>query len=529
MNVRTDPTAMRVLVFAPFGRDGELAARVLEATGVWVEVCASTDELCEGIKAGAAALILTEESLTAATEKRLREVIDSEPPWSDLPLILCATTGEASRAVSLRVRAFERAQNVVVLERPMQARTLVAAVHAALRARARQCEVRDLVAGLEAARRSAEEASRSKDEFLAMVSHELRTPLNAILGWSKLLADGNLAAPQQAKARATIERNAVAQAKLIDELLDVARILSRKLEVHKRRIALAPVVEAALEATRHLGEAKRVTPVADLDPAVEILADPDRMVQIVTNIVGNAIKFSHPDGKVEVKLVRDGANAKLTVRDEGAGIHPSFLPHVFDRFRQEDGSRTRKHGGLGLGLAIVHHLVDLQGGKVFADSEGQGRGATFTISLPLAAEDAPRSVTMTGRSAMSRVLEGLRVVVVDDDIDAVELVAAILEGAGAEVTIATNAANAFAAVQAAPPAVLVSDIAMPGDDGYALVERIRRLDEAQGRDVPAIAVTAFSRSEDRAHALRSGFDAHLAKPIDPAELVSLVASLSTRE
>jgi signal transduction histidine kinase/ActR/RegA family two-component response regulator len=526
-----DPLVELVLVFAPIGRDGELSAQILQRAGLWTKTCGTLEDLCKAVEAGAAVAIVTEEALSAEALERVSTVLAGQPKWSDLPIVLCSTGGDVARVNALRARALDGLGNAMVIERPMQTRTLLAAVHAGLRARRRQLALRDVVVELERSRSEAEEANRTKDEFLAMVSHELRTPLNAILGWSRMLTAGRLGEEQKARAITTIERNAVAQARLIDELLDVSRIISRKLRLSLRALDWRALVEATAHSMRPAAEAKGLTLAIVVDPEpLPIMGDSDRLAQVVSNLLGNAIKFTPSGGRIDVTLMHgEGGAAQLSVRDDGIGIREEFVPYVFDRFRQADGSRTRTHGGLGLGLAIVRHLVELHGGQVSVESEGVGKGTTMTVTIPLLAEGALGTRPSDRPAASAQpTLAGIHVVVVDDEQDARDLVTAVLEQAGAIVTSVGSVEEAMHAIAERPPSLLVSDIGMPGEDGYALIARLRALPAEAGGRVPAVAVTAFTRDDDRARALRAGFTAHVAKPIDPAELVTLVSNVTTR-
>jgi signal transduction histidine kinase/DNA-binding NarL/FixJ family response regulator len=390
-------------------------------------------------------------------------------------------------------------------------------------------ETTDRVAAL----RAAESASSAKDDFLATASHELRTPLNAILGWARLLQSGELDAAAVARAIDIIDRNANAQVRLIEDILDGSRIISGKLQLEIRPLDMTVLVNAALDAVRAAAEAKRIALTTRLDPAAaRVVGDPDRLQQVIWNLVTNAIKFTPKDGTVDVSLQRVGTDIELRVRDSGEGIAAEFLPHVFERFRQADGSTTRRHGGLGLGLALVRHLVEAHGGAVRAASEGPGRGATFAITLPVqavfaeAALDAPPGPAVDAaflpRAAH---LSGVRVLVVDDEGDARDLVATALSARGAAVTTASSAAEALVRLAGGSFAAMVSDVGMPDVDGYELVARVRAATQAQGVRLPAVALTAYSREEDRRRAMEAGFDAHVAKPVDPSRLVEVVAAL----
>jgi signal transduction histidine kinase/uncharacterized protein with PIN domain len=387
------------------------------------------------------------------------------------------------------------------------------------------------------ARQQAEEANRTKDEFLATLSHELRTPLNAMLGWAQLLRTGQLDQPTSHRALETIERNAKVQAQLISDLLDVSRIITGKLRLDLIPVELPLAVEAALDSVRPAADAKEIVIGVDLDPAAPpIMGDSDRLQQVMWNLLSNAIKFTPRGGRVEVRLRSARESVEIAVRDSGAGIRPDFLPYVFDRFRQAESTLTRSHGGLGLGLSIVRHLVEMHGGTVEAASDGEGKGATFTVRLPVRAVApgpgpgvaAPRRVAQPVE-VQAVDLAGLLVVVVDDEPDARDLLREVLEACGAEVTAAASAAEALAVIERARPDVLVSDIGMPGEDGYSLMRRVRARESVAEGHLPAAALTAYARPEDRSLALAAGYDLHLAKPIDPGELAAAVARLAARD
>ncbi len=374
----------------------------------------------------------------------------------------------------------------------------------------------------------AEENNRLKDEFLATVSHELRTPLTAILGWARMLRTHPELAP---KAFQVIERNADAQAKLIEDILETSRIVTGKIRLHLARVDPNDIVQAAVDAMRPTADAKSVTLDVALDRDVATLAgDPDRLRQVVLNLLVNAVKFTPGAGRVAVRTDATRRSlVEITVADTGKGITADFLPHVFERFRQAEGSTTRQHGGLGLGLAIVKHLVELHGGTICAASEGEARGATFTVRLPvraiaLPAERAP--VAEGAPSSPAARLDGVRVLIVDDEPDARELVAMVLHDAGAETREADSAAAAIEALEQEVADVLVSDIGMPLQDGYTLLRDLRSRRPEQGGRMPALALTAFTRGEDVDRALEVGFQLHLAKPVEPAILVAAVHRLA---
>jgi PAS domain S-box-containing protein len=390
-----------------------------------------------------------------------------------------------------------------------------------------------------AARIQAEHASRMKDEFLATLSHELRTPLNAILGYAHLLRAGTIDPQEMQSALEVIERNARSQTQIIEDLLDMSRIVSGKIRLDVQRVDLSTVVTTAIDALRPAAEGKGVRLIAVLDPLVgPVRGDPARLQQIVWNLLSNAIKFTPKGGKVQVALERVNSHAEIVVSDTGEGIKPDFLPYVFDRFRQADPSSTRRHGGLGIGLSIVKQLTELHGGTVRAKSPGPGQGSTFVVDLPVSAahEDDqqsaarvhPRAETASPDPCERIDLSGLRVLVVDDEPDARQLISRILESCHAEVRSAASMDEALTAMSAQRPDVLISDIGMPEHDGYELIGAIRRLPAEAGGTVPAAAITAFARSEDRRRAMLAGFQTHIAKPVEPIELITVIASLAGR-
>jgi PAS domain S-box-containing protein len=395
----------------------------------------------------------------------------------------------------------------------------------------------ELLTRTQAARAEAEAANRAKDDFLTTLSHELRTPLNAVYGWAAMLQSGQMDESTRARAIDAIMRNANAQVQLIDDLLDVSRIASGKLRLDPRPLEPRPVIEAAVEAVRPAALAKGIRLDMDLDPkAVAIIGDPNRLQQVVWNLLSNAVKFTPRGGSVRVALRERDSHVEIEVSDSGIGITPDLLPHVFERFRQGDSSSTRLQGGLGLGLTLVKQLVELHGGTVTAESRGVGQGATFTVLLPLRVAGHPdtpasaRSWTAEDLAPASSVggLHGVRVLAIDDDHDGLALIAAILGQAGATVALGHSAAEGFDMFVAEPPDVLISDVEMPDEDGYSLIRRIRTLEPARGGRVPAIALTAYGRREDRLRSIAAGFSMHVPKPVDPSELRTLVASLSSR-
>ena len=385
------------------------------------------------------------------------------------------------------------------------------------------------------ARREAETANRAKDEFLATLSHELRTPLNAIVGWTRMLLDGTMDVRSTTRALEVIDRNAHLQAKLVEDILDVSRIITGGLRLNLQPTDLGSVIGAALDGVRPAAEAKQVRLRSRLAPTARLTqGDPQRLQQIVWNLLANAVKFTPAGGLVEVELVDAGDSVQIRVQDDGAGIDPTFLAHAFDRFRQADASVSRQHGGLGLGLAIVRHLVELHGGTVRAESQGAGKGATFTVELPRigtelasASPGEHRQANTVDRSGLNQVvsLRGCRALVVDDEEDARDLIATILTTAGANVRMASSTFEALQQLDASRPDVLLADIGMPGSDGYALIREVRRREVQTGQHLPAAAVTAYAGNHERERALAAGFDRHVSKPISPAAIVAAVFSM----
>ena len=399
-----------------------------------------------------------------------------------------------------------------------------------------EAELERLLASEKQSRAQAEEASRLKDEFLAVVSHELRSPLNAITGWASLL----LMRKQDEQTKHAIEtilRNAQNQTQLIADLLDVSRIVTGQLRLNVRSFKIIPVIEAAIEVVRPAADAKSIRVETILDPSAgPVAGDPDRMQQILWNLLSNAVKFTPKDGRIQVRLQRINSHVEVAVSDNGRGIDAALLPFIFERFRQGDSSTTREHGGLGLGLAIVRHLVELHGGVVYAYSDGPGKGTEFVIQLPImisaraseAGEERIHPSVGENLSGSVPALAGLRVLVVDDERDAREIVSVILGEAGAEIATASNTREALDLIDKWKPDILISDIGMPGQSGYDLIRMVRMLPADKGGQIPAIALTAYARTQDRLKILSAGFQMHVPKPIEPIELATVVASLAKR-
>ena len=403
-----------------------------------------------------------------------------------------------------------------------------------------EAEREQLLAGERAARAESENQSRMKDEFLATLSHEIRTPLNAILGWSQIMR-ASMDPQDIASGLEVIERNARAQSQIIEDLLDMSRIISGKVRLDVQRVDLSTVVQSAVDTARPTAEAKGVRLQSVIDPlhGVAVSGDANRLQQVLWNLISNAIKFTPRNGLVRVVLERVNSHLEISVIDTGEGIKPDFLPYVFDRFRQADASTTRRHGGLGLGLSIVKQLVELHGGSIRVNSAGLGQGTTFIVALPLLVmhvEPVPEPERRhpragPGSSGMTdscRDIAGLRILVIDDEPDARALVKRLLEDCDALVTSTGSVNEAVRLIETGNFDVLVSDIGMPGEDGYSLIRRVRQLDKGKGGDIPAIALTAYARAEDRVKAVAAGFQMHVAKPVEPVELVTMVAGVAGR-
>jgi PAS domain S-box-containing protein len=470
--------------------------------------------------------VLTEESLASETDETAREVRRAFVGMRGLavPIVLDGRKlGVLVLATGDEYRAYD-ADDVRVTEE-LAHRAAITVEHARLFELARQ------------ERDRAEEANRSKDEFLATVSHELRTPLTAILGWTSILRTHSLPPEKQTRALETVERSARAQAQIVDDLLDISRIVAGRMRLDMQPVKLAPVVETALDAVRPSAAARNIQLELQLEAGVgPVQGDAQRLQQVAWNLLTNAIKFTPDGGRVTARLRRVEEHVELRVTDSGKGIEPAFLPHVFELFRQADGGSTRRYGGLGLGLAIVRHLVELHGGTVQAHSEGEGHGSTFTLRLPLiaargAAGASPGATSMLVDPSLAAYLpdlSGVRVLVVDDEQGTRELLRALLEDRGAVVSSASTAAEGLEQLQRAPPDLLVSDIGMPDVDGYSFIRQVRALPPAQGGQVPAAAVTASTRPEDRTRVLSAGFQVYVPKPVDPIELVMALANLINR-
>jgi signal transduction histidine kinase/ActR/RegA family two-component response regulator len=542
----------RVLLLAPTGRDASMTSKFLAEGGMLAETCDGMRELCGKLSVGAGAALISEEALTPEAMRCLVQALAEQPQWSDFPLLILTGGGGVMPSNLGTLQALSEVSNMTLIERPTRVITLVSATRSALCARRRQYQVREHLAEeqrareersqlleeavaaqrqAEASRAQAEAANRAKDVFLATLSHELRTPLTAVLGWARMLRRLKMDEETVQHGIHIIERNAEAQNQLIQDLLDVSRIITGKLHLEVRPVELTPLIKAAVESVQQAAEAKSIELSVEFEGETCLVrGDPDRLQQVIWNLLSNAIKFTPKGGSVRVTLGREGSDARLMVRDTGQGISRDFLPHVFERFRQADGSTTRTHGGLGLGLAIVRHLVEQHGGSVSVESDGEQQGSTFYVNLPITAvneralEQRVREEHASETQPLAASpLDGLRVLVVDDQADARELISMVLREAGAKAVTAASASDALESFKGAKPDVLISDIGMPGEDGFMLINRVRSLAPEEGGAVPAIALTAYATEEDRQRALAAGYDNHVSKPVEPGELIEAVA------
>ena len=536
---RDSSNRRRVLVLAPRGRDAVVIEHVLSGLDIAVEVCANLAELTAGLGDETTAAILTEESLNEEGASLLQHWIESQPPWSDFPFVVLATRQPARRSVRAAA-ALARLGNEVLLERPLNADTLVSAANSAMRSRRRQYDARRQLEQFEAvalenqrlfeaerrARAEAEAANRATDDFLATLSHELRTPLSAILGWTYVLQRRRAELGELARGIDTIQRNANSQARLIEDLLDMSRIVAGKVSLELQTVVPSQLIEQVVSSLLPSAQSKRIELVTVLDAALApITGDPQRLLQVFRNLIANALKFTPDGGVVRVEAAVEGETLVVMVVDNGVGISADFLPHVFERFRQADGSTTRSQGGLGLGLAIVSRLVELHGGSIAALSDGIGKGATFTVRLPPIETAQPTHEAANDAEhdppAVPKRILNLRILLVEDDPDGREMVRQLLVDEGGEIVAVDSAMQALLALRDGLFDLIVSDIGMPEIDGYEFMKRIRDT----GNPIPAIALTAFARPEDKARALEVGYSAHISKPVEPPALIAAVAGV----
>jgi signal transduction histidine kinase/ActR/RegA family two-component response regulator len=512
----------RVLVTLPTGRDAELVCEMLGRIRIH---CHSVDpnRLADEIREGAGALLIAEEALSDDVFQRLEEVLREQPVWSDLPIVVFSSSN--SNAEDLLQRLSGRF-NATIVERPIRITMLISAARGALRARQRQYQARDLLSQLK-------QADQQKDLFLATLSHELRTPLNSIIGWIHILHQRGVGDPDIQHALNVIGRNACAQSEMIADILFISRVITGKVELAMAPVQMESVVATSIDIIRPSAEAKKIEINFDTSSytASPVEGDPERLQQIVLNLLTNAVKFTSEGGKIDVALSQKGNDIEIEVRDNGLGIDPEFLPYIFERFRQADSRQTRRVGGLGLGLAIVSHLVELHGGSVTAYSEGKNKGSRFVITLPMIEAGrtdpqamAPPALPSNGYDQLP--LQGLRILVIEDDPDSRDMLETILRFHGAEVSGAKDVVAGFDTFVTMRPDVLVSDVGLPELDGYDLIRRIRALPDVQGGKTPAIALTGYVSMQDQSLALSAGYQEHLPKPIDTDKLIDSILKLA---
>ena len=541
------PEDLRVLLLTPTGSDATNATEVLNEANFWVKPCKNVSELCGFLTEGAAALLIAEEALTCDETPGLLELLSAQPTWSDIPLIIIGSL-EYNRNVT-PLSLFNESTNLTVLARPLTPLVLISSLKTALRARLRQYEIKYLLSEREKnlrareialaaekfARQEAEKANCMKDEFLATVSHELRNPLNGILGFAQLLRRGKRTPEDHANGLEIIERNARSQAALIDDLLDISRITAGNLRLKKDNHDLSIILKLALDSVGPMAVAKEVTFQSDIDEgSFPLLCDAARVQQIIWNLLTNAVKFSKKGGTVSITLSRHLKNVYLVVQDTGAGIAKEFLPYVFERFRQEHQKINRSVMGLGLGLSIAKQLTEMQNGTLKATSDGEGKGATFTLTFPLNNTSSALKQSITKDIVTipdylelvgSASLTGIDILAVDDEEDSRSLLKNILEECGAKVRVASSAAEALSFFRESAPDILLSDLGMPIEDGYALIAKVRSLSVRDGGKVPAIALTAFAQSSDKQKTLSAGFQSHIVKPVSASELTETIYDL----
>jgi signal transduction histidine kinase len=518
MALDSNPAEERVLILAPVGRDATIACDVLSRAGMAAEICGGIDALCEAIVAGAGVALLTEEALTQSTTQLLLKSCERQPPWSDMPLVVLTTSGHATGANFRMLQTLAQYGNVTVLERPVRGITLVAAIRTALRARRRQYETRAYLAirerveaELRSARTAAERESRAKDNFLAMLGHELRNPLAAIVNAAAVLDRFEARAEAEQRSRAIIGRQAQHLSRLIDDLLDVSRIMSGKITLRRDPVDLREVVRQCVESRQAtVSRSHHVSLLTDGRPIV-VDGDPVRLEQIVGNLLDNAVKYSPAGAPIRVVARREDGEALLSVEDRGIGLAPEMLESIFEPFTQSDVSLHRARGGLGLGLAVVKGLVKQHGGRVSAHSAGLGQGSEFVVRLPLSAEAPPPPPTPVRAPSRPR-----RIVVVEDHDDARDALQILLTLQGHDVRTASDGLTGVALILEAQPDVALIDVGLPGLDGYAVARQVRQGAKSPG--IRLVAVTGYGQPYDRARARDAGFDLHLTKPVSPGDI-----------
>ena len=520
---RTDTTDERIVIVAPVGRDSRMLAAAIEAAGFRADVCGSLKELTGEVASGAGVILVTEETLTNDDGRALLvETLTRQPAWSDMPVIVLTSSDRAAEPTAAVMQDFASLGNVTLLERPIRIMSLATTVRSALRARRRQYEVRDYVIERERLERQLrdwteelEHANRAKDEFLAMLSHELRNPLGAIASASSVLDRAPAESRPATHAREVIARQIRHLVGVVDDLLDLGRVTTGKIMLHRRPVDMAAIVNRVVE---HLAVAGRTGAheVAVKTQPVWVDGDETRLEQIVSNLVTNALKYTPDGGSIRVDIRAENGDAVLRVADTGIGIPADRLPLIFDLFFQGERALDRRQGGLGIGLTLVKRLVGLHGGSVVAESHGIDRGSIFTVRLPCVSPGVAEPPTAEAPRGQRRVL------VIEDNADSREMLRAALEIAGHVVAVAEDGPGGLAQVQALSPDAVILDIGLPGVDGYEVAQQLRRLPGAE--HVLIIALSGYGREEDRRRSAESGFDAHLVKPVDPLVLERILAA-----
>jgi len=519
-HLRTPSDAeLRVLMAPATRRDGEATRQALAPFGVELVVMAGPADIAEEVAVGVGAIVLTELAQAGAGFERLTRVLARQCAWSDVPVVLTVRADASTALTAL----YARLSNVTVIDRPTSIRTLVSAIQAALRARRRQYEIRDRIDALERAERALKDSDRRKDQFLATLAHELRNPLAPIRNAAYLLSNTSLTGDQLAACSAMIARQSRSMAMLLDDLLDVARIATGKLELKFSEVTLKSVADSAVEAVAPLIKSRRHRLVMAVDdPAAVVRADQLRLAQVLTNVLANAAKYTDPGGTIELTVRVVAKTAEFVVRDDGVGIDAALLPRLFEMFNQAPDTLDRSQGGLGIGLSLARSLIEMHGGRIAASSEGKGRGAVFRLTLPAVDGARERAAAEAAAAPALRLREGShpRILVADDNVDAASSLAMMLELDGYGVEVVHDGTQALARAEAMIPSAMVIDIGMPGADGYEVARRVRRT--PWGRAVLLVATTGWGQPDDKQRAVDAGFDAHFTKPVYPEHLRQLL-------
>lgn len=504
----------------PTGRDASLVCATLQKEGIDARSCPTAEDLEDKISAGVGAVLIAEEALQNRNLDQIVRSFDDQPIWSDIPIVLFArnakSSGKLLEIVGTRL-------NATIVERPIRITMLISAVLGALRARERQYQARDLLDQLK-------QADEQKDLFLATLSHELRTPLNSMLGWIQILRTKQHSEKEFNQALEVIERSTKSQTELVSDILLISRVITGNIKLKMEMIGLEETIQDAVNIIRPAMEAKNIELIFSFESNVKnVFADAERLQQIFLNLLSNAIKFTPQNGRVEISASDKDSSVEIAIRDSGEGIKKEFLPYVFERFRQADSSYTRAFSGLGLGLAIVHHLVELHDGNVRVESEGENQGAVFTVSLPLQSEPASQTFSPKDQPKMSppaeQSLKGKHILLVEDDRDSREMLEVLFAQNDIETTAVETAAKALETLPKIRADILISDVGLPGEDGYELMRKIRNLSPEEGGLIPAIALTGYASLQDRNIAITAGYQKHLAKPVDIEELLELIKNL----